>query len=385
VKIVHIHHHYWPVIGGLEIAVQSIAEEQVKLGHEVHVIASRYDAKNRPREEIVNNVFIHRVKAMRVNFPDLTYPLEYPEEVLKNADIVHGHTQNSLFVVKMIEKAKEIGIKTVMYFMAVDALHDHPNPLIRTLGPLYSRWILKKAVQLSDVKLVRSLRDHELLERKYGIRAIYIPDGVPRWFISYRYSGHMFRERYNLDGDFILYVGRLHPLKGIDVLIRAMPYVRKHVDLKLVVIGPGDQRPYRELAEKLEVKDHIVFLGYVDEETKIRAIDGSLGVVIPSVSSYVEVYPMAVSEAWARGKPVIATSIGGIPYRVMHLVNGLLVPPRSPKALAEAIITLAIDKTLSTRLGNNGRSSIMTWDEIAKKITEVYERVAEGWLEHLLS
>jgi glycosyltransferase involved in cell wall biosynthesis len=378
VKIVHIHHHYWPVIGGLERAVQSIAEEQVKLGHEVHVITSRYDAKNRPEEEIVNNVFIHRVKAMRVNFPDLTYPLEYPEKILKNADIVHGHTQNSLFVVKMIEKAKEISVKTVMYFMAIDALHDHPNPLIRTLGPLYSRWILKKAVQLSDVKLVRSLRDHELLERKHGIRAIYIPDGVPRWFISYRYSGRMFRERYNLDGDYILYIGRMHPLKGIDVLIRAMPYVRKHVDLKLVVIGPGGQRPYRGLAEKLRVKDHIVFLGYVDEETKIGAIDGSLGVVIPSVSSYVEVYPMVISEAWARGKPVLATSVGGIPYRVRHLVNGLLVPPRNPKSLAEAVITLANDKTLSTRLGNIGKSSIMTWNEIASKITEVYKRVAEG-------
>jgi glycosyltransferase involved in cell wall biosynthesis len=378
VKIVHIHHHYWPVIGGLERAVQSIAEELVKLGHEVHVITSRYDARDRPGEEIVNNVFIHRVKAVRVNFPDLTYPLEYPEEVLKNADIVHGHTQGSLFVVKMIEKAKEIGVKTVMYFMAVDALHDHPNPLIRTLGPLYSRWILKKAVWLSDVKLVRSLRDHELLERKYGIKAIYIPDGVPRWFISYRYSGHMFRERYNLDGDYILYIGRMHPLKGIDVLIRAMPYVRKHVDLKLVVIGSGDQRPYRELAEKLGVKNHIVFLGYADEETKIGAIDESLGVVIPSVSSYVEVYPMVISEAWARGKPVLATNVGGIPYRVRHLVNGLLVPPRDPKSLAEAVITLANDKTLSTRLGNIGKSSIMTWDEIANKITEVYERVAEG-------
>jgi glycosyltransferase involved in cell wall biosynthesis len=378
VLIAHVYHHYYPVIGGLERAVQSISEELVKLGHEVHVITSRYDAKNRPEEEIVNNVFIHRVKAVRVNFPDLTYPLEYPEEVLKNADIVHGHTQGSLFVVKMIEKAKEIGVKTVMYFMAIDALHDHPNPLIRTLGPIYSRWILKKAIQLSDVKLVRSLRDHELLERKYGIRSIYIPDGVPRWFISYRYSGHMFRERYNLDGDYILYIGRLHPLKGVDVLVRAMPYVRKHVDLKLVVIGPGDQRPYRELAEKLGVKDHIVFLGYVDEETKIGAIDGSLGVVIPSVSSYVEVYPMAISEAWARGKPVIATNVGGIPYRVRHLVNGLLVPPRNPKALAEAVITLANDKTLSTRLGNISKSSIMTWDEIAKKITEVYERVAES-------
>jgi glycosyltransferase involved in cell wall biosynthesis len=376
--IVHVSGSYWPIIGGLEKAVQSLAEELAKLGHEVHVVTSKYGAGDRPKEEIINNVFIHRVKALRAGFPDLTYPFEYPVRIFKNADIVHGHSQNSLFVVKIIEKAKEIGVKSVMYFMAVDALHDHPNPLIRTLGPLYSRWILKKAIQLSDVKLVRSLRDHELLERKYGIRAIYIPDGVPRWFISYRYSGHMFRERYNLDGDYILYIGRMHPLKGVDVLIRAMPYVRKHVDLKLVVIGPGDQRPYGELAEKLGVKDHTVFLGYVDEETKIGAIDGSLGVVIPSVSSYVEVYPMAISEAWARGKPVIATNVGGVPYRVRHLVNGLLVPPRNPKALAEAVITLANDKTLSTRLGNIGKSSIMTWDEIANKITEVYERAAEG-------
>ena len=377
-RITHAHHHYSPVVGGLERVVQFLAEELVKLGHEVHVITTTIGAKGRPREEVINGVYVHRVKGYRLGYPDLTYPSEYPYKVLRNSDIIHGHTQNSLFVVKMIEKAKEIGVKTVMHFMAVDALHDHPNPLIRTLGPLYSRWILKKAIQLSDVKLVRSLRDHGLLERKYGIRAIYIPDGVPRWFISYRYSGHMFRERYNLDGDFILYMGRMHPLKGVDVLIRAMPYVRKHVDLKLVVIGPGDQRPYRRLAEKLGVKDHIVFLGYVDEETKIGAIDGSLGVVIPSVSSYVEVYPMAISEAWARGKPVIATSVGGIPYRVRHLVNGLLVPPRDPKSLAEAVITLANDKTLSTRLGNIGKSSIMTWDEIANKITEIYERVAEG-------
>jgi glycosyltransferase involved in cell wall biosynthesis len=372
-RITHIHHYYSPVVGGLERVVQFLAEELVKLGHEVHVITTTIGAEGRPREEVINGVYVHRVKGYRLGYPDLTYPSEYPYKVLRNSDIIHGHGQNSLFVVRMVEKAKEIGVKTVMHFMAIDALHDHPNPLIRTLGPLYSRWILKKAVQLSDVKLVRSLRDHGLLERKYGIRAIYIPDGVPRWFISYRYSGHMFRERYNLDGDYILYIGRMHPLKGIDVLIRAMPYVRKHVDLKLVVIGPGDQRPYRELAEKLGVKDHIVFLGYVDEETKIGAIDGSLGVVIPSVSSYVEVYPMAISEAWARGKPVIATSIGGIPYRVKHLVNGLLIPPRDFKALAEAIITIASDKELGTKLGSEGMKSILTWDEIAVKIVRIYQ------------
>jgi glycosyltransferase involved in cell wall biosynthesis len=49
VLIAHVYHHYYPVIGGLERAVQSLAEELAKLGHEVHVITSRYDAKNRAR------------------------------------------------------------------------------------------------------------------------------------------------------------------------------------------------------------------------------------------------------------------------------------------------------------------------------------------------
>ncbi|MCX8137678.1 glycosyltransferase [Pyrobaculum aerophilum] len=48
-KIVHVHHHYWPVVGGLENAVKALAEEQARLGHEVHVVTSAYGAEGRPR------------------------------------------------------------------------------------------------------------------------------------------------------------------------------------------------------------------------------------------------------------------------------------------------------------------------------------------------
>jgi len=378
-KIVHVHHHYYPVVGGLERAVQSLAEELAKLGHEVHVIASRYGAEDRSKEEIINNVFIHRVKALRTGFPDLTYPFEYPVKILKNADIVHGHTQNSLFVVKMIEKAKEISVKTFMYFMAIDALYDHPNLLVRSLGPFYSRWILKKAIQLSDVKLVRSLRDQDLLYNKYGVNAMYIPDGVSRWFVSHEFSGEKFREYYKLNNDYVVYIGRLHPLKGIDILIKALYHILRNnsLNLDLVIIGPGDAGPYINLAKRLGVDRNILFLGFVDEEVKIGAIDGSLAVIVPSINDYVEVYPMVISEAWARSKPIIATKVGGVPYRVKHMFNGLLVPPKDPKALAEAITLLANDKELGKKLGAEGRKSVTTWDEVSFKMTELYKTYNE--------
>ncbi|MFZ8791246.1 MAG: glycosyltransferase family 4 protein [Thermosphaera aggregans] len=376
-KIAHVFHNYYPVVGGLERAVQSLAEELAKMGHEVHVITSRFGAEKRPKEEVINGVYVHRVKALWLRFPDLTYPLEFAEKVLRDADIVHGHSQNSLFTVKLIEKAKKLGIKTVMYFMAIDAFNDHPDSLVRLIGPYYARYVIKGAIALSDIKLVRSLRDQEILSKKYGVEAILIPDGVPEWFLSHRYCGDEFRRRYGIDRDYALYVGRLHPLKGVDILIKALYHIVKtSIDLKLVILGPGDAGPHRELAQKLNVDKNVFFLGFVDEEIKICAIDGSLAVVVPSVCDYVEVYPMIISEAWARSKPIIVTRVGGIPYRVKHMVNGLLVPPKDPKALAEAMIALLQNKELVTRLGAEGRKEIITWSEVATKMLSIYKGYA---------
>jgi len=65
-KIVHTYHSYYPVLGGLEKVVQKLAEEQAKLGHEVHVITSQASARNCLVEEELNNVYVHRVKAWRL-------------------------------------------------------------------------------------------------------------------------------------------------------------------------------------------------------------------------------------------------------------------------------------------------------------------------------
>ena len=375
-KIVHVCHHYWPVIGGIENVVKALAESMAKLGHEVHVVTSTYGAEDRPREEMINGVYVHRVKAVRLRHPDLTYPLEYPINILRNADVVHGHSQNSLFTAKIVEKAKKLGVKTVMHFMAVDALNDHPNPLIRLVAPRYSKHMLLRVIEASDVKLVRSRRDEEILRRNYGIDVIYVPDGVPEKLLKKPDMAKEFMAKYEINVPFIVYVGRLHKLKGVDVLIKAMNIVIKEMpELMAVVIGPGDQRPFRDLVRKLGIKKSIRFMGFVDENTKIEALDASIALVLPSKCNYVEVYPMVISEAWARGKPVIASSVGGIPYRVKHMVNGILVPPKNPHALAEAIMKIANDKNLAARLGSEGRKDVHSWSEITNKLIDIYNNI----------
>jgi glycosyltransferase involved in cell wall biosynthesis len=105
---------------------------------------------------------------------------------------------------------------------------------------------------------------------------------------------------------------------------------------------------------------------------KISAIDASTALVLPSISNYVEAFSLAITEAWARGKPVVASTVGEIPYRVRHMVNGLLVPPRNPKALADAILQLIRDRKLGERLGAEGKESVTTWDKVINELLKLY-------------
>jgi glycosyltransferase involved in cell wall biosynthesis len=112
--------------------------------------------------------------------------------------------------------------------------------------------------------------------------------------------------------------------------------------------------------------------------TKIEASDSAVALVLPSIADHVEVYSIVTSEAWARERPVIASKVGEMPYRVRQGVNGLLVDPSDPKALAEAMARLVEDEELAEEMGKNGRREVFSWREIAEKSVQLYEQVLRG-------
>ena len=370
--IVHVHHTFYPVIGGLERVVQRIAEEQARLGHEVHVVTSWYGAHNRPREEISNNVYIHRIKAWRPGYPDLTIPREFPGVLLKRAEVVHVHSQNSLFNIKIAGRAKRYGVKIAVYFMAIDALFTHTNLLKRILGSTYQRMLVYKALGIADLRLVKSLRDKRILIEKYYVDALYVPDGIDEEYLKKPRNPDKFRKRFSIKEDELvfLYVGRLHPAKGPQVLIRAAEYLRKEIkNFKIVIIGPGPQAWLWRLIKKLNLQRNVILTGPLPEELKISAMDASTAVVVPSLYDYVEVFSLVVCEAWARGKPVIASRVGELAYRIKPGVNGVLIQPGSPKALAKAIIEIAQNPF------NTPKVRLMTWNDVAKKLCIAYSAI----------
>jgi glycosyltransferase involved in cell wall biosynthesis len=149
-----------------------------------------------------------------------------------------------------------------------------------------------------------------------------------------------------------LCVGRLIPIKGHIVLLRALAEARRHVPgLSLDIAGRGPLEPaLRALAKELEVDDAVRFLGYVSPVQ--RAIEDSAIVVVPSMG---EGFGMVALEAMERARPVLAAEIGGLGELVEDGVTGLLVPPGEAQPLADAIVRLASNLEGAAQMGEAGR------------------------------
>ncbi len=184
---------------------------------------------------------------------------------------------------------------------------------------------------LEDVEGFRGA-DFEIVH--YGIE----PDGEPR-----PYADTVPR---------LLCVGRLIPIKGHVVLLRAFAEARRELpNLELEIAGHGPLEPaLRALTRELEIADSVRFLGHVAPVQ--GAIERAAVVVVPSMG---EGFGMVALESMERSRPVIAAAIGGLGELVEDGVTGLLVPPGEADPLRDAIVRLGSDLELARRMGEAGR------------------------------
>lgn len=173
-------------------------------------------------------------------------------------------------------------------------------------------------------------------------------------------------------------VGRLTSVKGHVYLLRAMQtLLDKNVDARLVIVGDGPLRNHlKDLARELQIEKKVIFVGHQDEACDfIHAMDVF---VLPSLH---EGIPMVLLEALALSRPVVASRTGGIPEVIEDGVNGLLVEPGNPVALAEVLEVLTQDVTRAEQLGKNGRMRVeqsFTSNIMATKTADLYRRLASA-------
>jgi len=176
----------------------------------------------------------------------------------------------------------------------------------------------------------------------------------------------------------LLCVGRLIPIKGHVVLLRALAEARKQVPgLRLDIAGRGPLEPaLRALARELGVADAVTFLGQVSPIQ--QAIESSAIIVVPSMG---EGFGMVALEAMERSRPVIAASIGGLGELVEHGRTGLLVEPGVAEPLRDAIVDLAGDLGRAAEMGRAGRERALAEfleSRCVDRTEQLYEAALNG-------
>ena len=169
----------------------------------------------------------------------------------------------------------------------------------------------------------------------------------------------------------LLYLGGFHdPVKGGEVLIDAVPaIVARHPQARITIAGPG------EPPERLRsVNGSARWLGWLNADTKARELRDADVFILPSTS---EGLPVALLEAMAYGKPIVATRVGGIPDVLADGTEGVLVTPGSAAELAGAVGELVGDPERAWSLGRASKERVAELgpDTIAKRLDLVYQEV----------
>jgi glycosyltransferase involved in cell wall biosynthesis len=190
-----------------------------------------------------------------------------------------------------------------------------------------------------------------------------------------------FRSKYGLSDNqrLILYLGRIHKIKGLDLLTKAFAALAKSSDdIKLVITGPdrGYLSSLKKLVADLEISDKLLFTGPLYGQEKLKAYIDADVYVLPS---FYEIFGQTVLEACACGTPVIVTDRCGL----ADVISGQagLVVPYDQEQLENALTNILNNNKMRREFGEKGKLLVrerFNWEKIAEQIESVYQRVRHG-------
>lgn len=174
----------------------------------------------------------------------------------------------------------------------------------------------------------------------------------------------------------LLFVGRLEPRKGLDQLLHAFSSLKAtRPDLRLYVVGDGPDRDRSQQLLPARLRSDVVFLGRVDDDELPRFYASCDLFVAPALGG--ESFGIVLIEAMAAGCPVVASDIPGYASVVTDGVDGRLVPPSDPAALADAIASLLDNPSLARALATAASAGVdeYDWSTVAGRVRAIYQQV----------
>ena len=338
-------------------------------GYETLLIHGRIDAGEGSLEYLADEA---RLRTLQISdlgrrlspVGDLRAFAQLVRVIFKEApDVVHTHTAKAGALGRLAAFTFNLTRARSRRSLVVHTFHGHVlagyfRPTTNVLVRLAERSLAK----ITDRIVTISVAQRRDIVSRFRIapegRTVTIPLGLDlQPLLSQPQSQPTLRDQLGLgiDEPVIGYVGRFVPIKDLPTLIEAFAIVLKHVpDAALILAGDGPIRPELEsLVQRMNLGGRVRFLGWSNDLGSIYAT-----IDICALSSLNEGTPVAIIEAMAAGKAVVATDVGGVADVIEDGRTGILVPPGDAEAMANAVVMLAKDRTTRHRLGRAARESV---------------------------
>jgi D-inositol-3-phosphate glycosyltransferase len=381
-----------PETGGMNVYVRHLSRELGQRGFLVDVFTRRQDASTPDVIEDGENVRVVHLDAgprRPVDKGRLHQHLdEFEENLVRFAsaesdrgltyDLLHSHYWLSGWVALRLQE--RWGLPHVTMFHTLGEVKNRARVTERET-PLRIQ-VEQRLARQADRIVCASQHEKHLLARLYDAdpdRIAVVPCGVDLDLFRPQDKEAARRALGYRDERIILFVGRIEPLKGIDILINAVAQLGDESDFHVLIVG-GDRRSrqqvshLQELASNLGIGERVCFLGAVDHEQLPLYYNAADVCVVPS---YYESFGLVALEAMACGTPVVASRVGGLTGTVRDGETGYLISWRCPEPFAERLELLLGNEALRRRFGEAAREVVerYRWANVAEAVVGLYREL----------
>ena len=377
--------------GGMNVYVRQLAAALGNMGMQVDIYTREHAGVANRIETIGPNVRVIHIRAgepeaqvgeLYAHLPEfLDHVNEFKEEEGLEYDVVHSHYWLSSWVGRELSQA--IGAPHVVTFhtLGLIKMQSRAGEVEPVERPLVEGEVMASA----DRIIAFSSHERDAMARLYAAdpkKVSLVPCGVDL-SVFRPLDQESVRARLGLNGEkILLYVGRIEPLKGLDLLVETAAQMDTGESVRMMVVGAdanGDRELDRvkELAKDRDLEDQIDFVGQVDH-TELPLYYNAADVCV--VPSYYESFGLVALESMACGTPVVATRVGGLSTIIDHGSTGYLKSWRCPEAFANSLEMIISSDSLQQSMGEAARKRAegMGWDNVAAMMWDEYAALTEN-------
>lgn len=376
-KILHVTPFFSPVHGGSAEVPYQLSKELAKRGHEVAIYTSDFKLD----QDYINSIPKVKVHAFKTwsSLANLYVTPGMVKETkgrIRHFDVIHMHNYRTFQNMVVAHCAREYGIPYVLQAHGSATTFLQKRWLKRTFDAIWGYRILKdasKGIAVTQIE-TEQYKSMGVSEDKIEI----VPNGIDLSEFENLPQRGEFRRKYGLTDSqsLILYLGRIHKTKGLDLLAKEFAMLSQKLDdAKLVIVGPdnGYLASLKKLIAHLEISDKVLFTGPLYEREKLRAYVDADVFVNPRVD---EIFGLVFLEALACGTPVICSKGCGI----ADVIDGQVgfAVSYDKEQLENTLLHILGDDKMRRKFGERGRLLVhdkFNWQKITDQMESVYQKV----------